>query len=215
MIMPKLTYRTIENNFEYETPKIKGSRFLTYLFSCDNKENAEILLERIKKEHFSATHHCSARRLWIQVHEDLFGNILIDPKIQKANDDWEPTNTAGKPILNVLEREKLLNIMAIVVRYFGGTLLWVGGLIQAYTQATKDAIMNCNIIEKEILKEFELIHEYNQTSLVAHLMEKYDIKLINEICDEKSKKTLTINQWLISDFEKELFESSNGNLKIN
>ena len=215
MIMPKLTYHTIENNFEYETPKIKGSRFLTYLFSCDNKENAEILLERIKKEHFSATHHCSARRLWIQVHEDLFGNVLIDPKIQKANDDWEPTNTAGKPILNVLEREKLLNIMAIVVRYFGGTLLWVGGLIQAYTQATKDAIMNCNIIEKEILKEFELIHEYNQTSLVAHLMEKYDIKLINEICDEKSKKTLTINQWLISDFEKELFESSNGNLKIN
>ena len=84
MIMPKLTYRTIENNFEYETPKIKGSRFLTYLFSCDNKENAEILLERIKKEHFSATHHCSARRLWIQVHEDLFGNILIDPKIQKG-----------------------------------------------------------------------------------------------------------------------------------
>jgi putative IMPACT (imprinted ancient) family translation regulator len=84
--------------------------------------------------------------------------------------------------------------MAIVVRYFGGTLLGVGGLIQAYTQATKDAVMNCNIIEKEILKEFELIHEYSQTSLVAHLMEKYDIKLINEVCDEKSKKILSINQ---------------------
>jgi putative IMPACT (imprinted ancient) family translation regulator len=80
------------------------------------------------------------------------------------------------------------------VRYFGGTLLGVGGLIQAYTQATKDAVMNCNIVEKEILKEFELIHEYSQTSLVAHLMEKYDIKLINEVCDEKSKKILTINQ---------------------
>ena len=54
--------------------------------------------------------------------------------------------------------------------------------------------MNCNIVEKEILKEFELIHEYSQTSLIAHLMEKYDIKLISEICDEKSKKILTINQ---------------------
>jgi putative IMPACT (imprinted ancient) family translation regulator len=94
-------------------------------------------------------------------------------------------------------------------------LLWVGGLIQAYTQATKDAISNCNIIEKEILKEFELIHEYNQTSLVAHLMEKYDIKLISEMCDEKSKKILTINQWSFSDFEKELLEASNGILKIN
>jgi len=212
--MPKLTYLTIESKFEYEIPKIKGSRFLTYLFPCEDKENAENLLEQIKKEHFSATHHCSAWRLWIQVHEDLFGNILIDQKTSKSNDDWEPTNTAGKPILNVLEWEKLLNVLSIVVRYFGGTLLWVWGLIQAYTQATKDAVMNCNIVEKEILKEFELSHEYSQTSLVAHLMEKYDIKLISEVCDEKSKKILNINQWLLSDFEKDLFESSNGSLKI-
>ena len=212
--MPKLTYRTIESKFEYEIPKIKGSRFLTYFFPCEDKENAETLLEWVIKQHFSATHHCSAWRLWIQVHEDLFGNVLIDPRIQKANDDWEPTNTAGKPILSVLEWEKLLNVMAIVVRYFGGTLLWVGWLIQAYTQATKDAITNCNIIEKEILKEFELTHDYSQTSIVAHLMEKYDIKLISETCAEKSKKILTINQWLFSDFEKELFEASNGSLKI-
>lgn len=212
--MSKLTYRTIEKDFEYEIPKIKGSRFLTYLSPCNNTENAEKFLEQIRKEHFSATHHCSAWRLWIQVHEDLFGNVLIDPKISKSNDDWEPTNTAWKPILNVLEWEKLLNVLAIVVRYFGGTLLGVGWLIQAYTQATKHAVINCNIIEKEILKQFELVHEYSQTSLIAHLMEKYDIKLINEICDEKSKKVLSINQWLFSDFEKELFEASNGNLKI-
>lgn len=211
--MPKLTYRTIETDFQHEIPKIKGSRFLTYLFPCEDKENAEILLESVRKEHFSATHHCSAWRLWVKVHEDLFGNVLIDPKNTKANDDWEPTNTAGKPILNVLEWEKLLNVLAIVVRYFGWTLLWVGGLIQAYTQATKEAIQNCNIIEKEILKKFELVHEYSQTSLVAHLMGKYDIKLIEEICGEKTKKILTINQWLFSGFEKELFESSNGTLK--
>jgi putative IMPACT (imprinted ancient) family translation regulator len=61
--MPKLTYRTVENNFEYEIPKIKGSRFLTYLFPCEDKESAENLLELIRKQHFSATHHCSARRL--------------------------------------------------------------------------------------------------------------------------------------------------------
>jgi putative IMPACT (imprinted ancient) family translation regulator len=67
-------------------------------------------------------------------------------------------------------------------------------LIQAYTQATKDAVMNCKIIEREILKEFKLVHEYGQTSLVAHLMEKYNIKLIEEVCDEKSKKILSINQ---------------------
>ncbi len=212
--MPKLTYHTIGKEFQYEIPKIKGSRFLTYLSPCDNKEKADSILLDIKKEHFSATHHCSAYRIWIQVHQDLFWNTLIESKSSKVNDNWEPTSTAWKPILNVLEWEKLLNITAIVVRYFWWTLLWVWWLIQAYTQATKDAIANCNIIEREILKEFELIHEYNQTSLIAHLMEKYDIKLISEICDEKSKKMLSINLWLFSDFEKELFESSNGSLKI-
>lgn len=212
--MPKLKYHTIEKEFQYEIPKIKGSRFLTYLSPCDNKEKADDILLDIKKEHFSATHHCSAYRIWIQVHQDLFWNTLIESKSSKANDDWEPTNTAWKPILNVLEWEKLLNITAIVVRYFWWTLLWVWWLIQAYTQATKDAIANCNIIEREILKEFELIHEYNQTSLIAHLMEKYDIKLISEICDEKSKKILSINQWLLQDFSKELYESSNWQLSI-
>ena len=212
--MQKLTYRTINNEFQYEIPKIKGSRFLTYLLPCQGKSAAEDFLLKIKKEHFSATHHCSAYRLWIQIHENLFWYVLIDPKFSKANDDGEPTNTAWKPILNVLEWEKLLNITAIVVRYFWWTLLWVWWLIQAYTKAVKEAIANCDIIEKEILKEFELIHEYSQTSLVAHLMEKYDIRLINEICDEKTKKILSINQWLFPDFSKELYESSNWSLKI-
>ena len=212
--MPKLTYRTIINEFHYEIPKIKWSKFLTYLFPCKNKENIDFFLEKIRKEHFSATHHCSAYRLWIQIHEDLFWNILIDPKISKSNDDGEPNNTAWKPILNILEWEKLFNVLAIVVRYFWGTLLWVWGLVQAYSQATKDAIKNCKIVEKEILKEVELIHEYNQTSLIAHLMEKYDIKLISETCNEKSKKVMTINQWLFSDFNKELVESSNWSLSI-
>lgn len=212
--MKKLTYRTIENETQFEIAKIKWSRFLTYIFPCESKENAENLLMQVKKEHFSATHHCSAWRLWVQVHEDLFGNVLIDPKNSKANDDWEPTNTAWKPILSVLEWEKLLNVFAVVVRYFWGTLLGVGGLIQAYTQATKESLTSAKIIEKEILKEFELIHEYSQTSLVAHLMEKYGVKLISEICEEKTKKFLTINQWLITGFEKELFENSNGSLKI-
>lgn len=213
--MWKLVYQTISEEILFEIPKIKGSRFLTYLFPCEEKEDAENYLEKIKKEHFSATHHCSARRLWINVHEDLFWLTYIDPKISKANDDWEPSNTAGKPILTVLEWNKLLNVWAIVVRYFWGTLLWVWGLIQAYTQATKEAIANANIIEKEILKKFELTHEYSQTSLVAHLMGKYDIKQISEFCNDKSTKILSINQGLIEEFKKELFELSNWWLQVN
>ena len=212
--MAKLTYRTIGKESQFEIAKIKWSRFLTYLFPCEDKQNATNLLENVKKEHFSATHHCSARRVGIRVHEDLFGNVLIDPFHSKANDDWEPTNTAGKPILSVLEWEKILNVLCVVVRYFGGTLLWVWWLIQAYSTATKEALINAEIIEKEILKEFALTHEYNQTALIAHLIEKYGIKLVSEICEEKTKKILTINQGLFSDFEKELFEASNGSLRV-
>lgn len=213
--MQKLTYYTIDSPSQYEIPKIKGSRFLTYLYPCEEKTDAENFLEKIRKEHFNATHHCSSRRLWINVHYDLFENVVIEPKISKSNDDWEPTNTAWKPILNVLEWENLLNICAIVVRYFWWTLLWVWWLIQAYTQATKEAILHSNIVEKEILKQFKITHDYNQTSLVAHLIEKYNVKLISETCNDKTIKILTINQWLINDFDNELKENSNWSLKIN
>ena len=212
--MEKLIYTTISDVFQYEIPKIKWSKFITTLFPVHSKEEIDERLNEMKKKYYDATHNCYAWRLGVDANQDLFWNWIISSHQERANDDWEPSNTAWKPILNVLEWEKLLNVMAIVVRYFGGTLLWVGWLIQAYTQATKDAIANCNIVEKEILKNFELIHEYSQTSLIAHLMEKYDIKLISETCNDKSKKVLTINLGLISDFEKELFESSNWQLKI-
>lgn len=213
--MQKLTYRTIEEEYRYELPKIRWSRFITYLLPCKTKEDIPNVLYQIKKEHFSATHHCFAWRFWVQTQRDLFWNTLISPQYVKCDDNGEPSNTAWKPILNVLEWENLLNIIAIVVRYFGGTLLWVWWLIQAYTQATKEAIKMANIIEKEILKEFKLIHDYNQTALVAHLIEKYDIKLISEVCSEKNTKILAINLWVIQDFKEELAELSNGSLDIN
>ena len=193
-----MSMKTIIKNKENEIT-IKKSKFIGMVKKIENEEDINIILNELKIKYKDSNHICYA--------------YTLDNK-KKYSDDKEPKGTAGLPILNVLEWEKLINVMAVVVRYFGGTLLWVGWLIQAYTQATKDAIANCNIVEKEILKNFELIHEYSQTSLVAHLMEKYDIKLISEVCDDKSKKVLTINLGLISDFEKELFESSNWQLKI-
>lgn len=213
--MKKETYLTIEWNSMYEIPKIKWSRFICYLFPCNDKDQAESWLINIKKNHFSATHHCYARRLWTKIREDLFWNTLIEPESYKYNDDWEPTNTAWKPILTVLEWEHLHNIAAIVVRYFWWTLLGVWWLIQAYTQATKEAITHSKIIEKELLEKVELVHDYDQTALVTHLIKKYDIKLISEICEEKTKKILVINKWVLSDFNKELQESSNWTLKLN
>ena len=96
--MKKETYLTIESNSVYEIPKIKWSRFICYLFSCSDKDRAESLLADIKKNHFSATHHCYAWRLWTQIREYHFWNTLVEPIFSKCNDDWEPTNTAWKPI---------------------------------------------------------------------------------------------------------------------
>ena len=101
--MQKIFYTTIAEKFVHEIPKIKGSRFFGTIFPGESKEEVEQLFQSMKKEFYDATHNCSAYRVGLHIHQDLFGNTIIDPKYKKANDDGEPNSTAGKPILSVLE----------------------------------------------------------------------------------------------------------------
>lgn len=113
------TYLTIEKKAE-ALYKDKGSKFLTFAFHVENDQQIKDALTQLKKEHPSANHHCYAYRLG------------ADKLNFRANDDGEPSNTAGKPILGQIQSNDLTNILIVVVRYFGGTLLGVGGLISAY-----------------------------------------------------------------------------------
>lgn len=214
--MEKYTFLTINQSFFFEIPKIKGSRFLWYVFPIQTKEDFEKQLEEIKKEHFSATHHCYAYKYDCQCQKDLFGIPHYLSLQTRANDDGEPSNTAWKPILSVLDGENLHNLGLIVVRYFWGTLLGVGGLIQAYSQAAKETIAHASIIEQEMVTNFEITSTYDQISLLSFLFKKYEIKILNTTYETdtswKITQRLQINQGFFESFQKELFDKSKGTL---
>ncbi|HBL77821.1 MAG: YigZ family protein [Bacteroidetes bacterium GWF2_42_66] len=130
-------YKTIEIASE-GLFKDKGSRFIGYAFPVFTEDEIKDHILRLKKEHYSARHHCYAWRLG------------ADKERFRANDDGEPSSSAGKPILGQIHSFDLTNILIVVVRYFGGTLLGVSGLINAYRAAAKDAIENARIIEKTV-----------------------------------------------------------------
>ena len=130
-------YNTIEKQETSELVE-KKSKFIANIFYVSTTQEAEEKLEQIRKKYYDARHNCYAYR----VIED--GNI-----IDRSSDDGEPSGTAGAPMLNILKKENLCNVLVIVTRYFGGILLGTGGLVRAYSQSTQDVIEKSNIILKQ------------------------------------------------------------------
>ena len=141
---------------------IKKSEFITTLIPCYHKEEIKDYLELYSDP--DATHNCYA---------------YIVENLEKANDDGEPSQTAGLPMLNVLQKQGLSNIIAIVTRYFGGIKLGAGGLTRAYSQSVAQAIMEANIIETEPVDLYEIILDYHFTKKYEHLMKMNNIKCIH------------------------------------
>lgn len=158
------TYKTIKNKAEGYF-KDKGSKFMAYAIPVQNEEEIKKILADIKKEHHSARHHCYAWRL---------GSEKIT---FRANDDGEPSSTAGKPILGQLRSYKITNTLIVVVRYFGGTLLGTSGLINAYRSAAADAITNATIIQKTIVKTYRLDFTYNEMGEVMTIIKQQNLKI--------------------------------------
>lgn len=204
--MEKLTYTTLSNTFQYEIPKIKGSRFIATLIPINNKEEIDEELTKIKKKYFDATHNCYARRLWVDANQDLFMNWNITSHQDRANDDWEPSNTAWKPILTVLTWKPIFNVLAVVTRYFWWTLLWVWWLIQAYTESTKQALGKAPLIQNEITKEISLNYNYDDVSTVQYLYSKYSTKINSENYDTNIQQTIAVNVAFYDSFIKELID---------
>ena len=204
--MEKLTYTTLSNTFQYEIPKIKGSRFIATLIPINNKEEIDQELTKIKKKYFDATHNCYARRLWVDANQDLFMNWNITSHQDRANDDWEPSNTAWKPILTVLTWKPIFNVLAVVTRYFWWTLLWVWWLIQAYTESTKQALEKAPLIQNEITKEISLNYNYDNVSTVQYLYSKYSTKINSENYDTNIQQTIVVNVAFYDSFIKELID---------
>lgn len=158
------TYKTIEKESTGYF-KDKGSKFLAYAYPLKNENQVKDIIIALKKEHHSARHHCYAWRLGT---EDIK---------TRANDDGEPSSTAGKPILGQLQSYEVTNILIVVVRYFGGTLLGVSGLINAYKNATIDALNNAEILSKKIETFFELKFEYPLLNTVMNMLKQKKLEI--------------------------------------
>ena len=163
---------------------IKNSRFITFLIKINNLEQIQFNLEKLKKDYPKATHYCYA--------------YIINSN-KKSSDDGEPSGTAGIPILNVLEKEKLTNILCIVIRYFGGIKLGASGLVRAYTKSVKEALNKVKKIKLTTGYELEIEFDYKIQKDVDYLLKnslilkKQYLEKINytTLVDELTKDKLT------------------------
>lgn len=212
--MTKLFYKTINEHHEFELPKIKWSRFIGNIFHIQNKQEAEKYLQEMQAKYRDATHNCYAYRYGTQVNYDLFGTLEITPENIKQSDEGEPTNTAGKPILAQIQGHELHNVLLVVTRYFGGTLLGVWGLIQAYGECAKQVIQHSKILETEIVKSVQFSYTFDLVPIVRNIANKYNAKIIEEKYDQQVDAKISINTWYFEDFRKELLENSKGQIEI-
>lgn len=153
--------------------KDKGSKFLSFAYPVDSEAAINEILSSVNKEYFDARHHCYAYRL------GLTGDKW------RANDDGEPSSTAGRPILGQILSNELSDILIVVVRYFGGILLGTSGLITAYKSAAADAIANGRIVEKVAAQTFEIRFDYLQMNEVMKVLKELQIAPLEQSFDEK------------------------------
>ncbi len=189
-------YKTIEKQSEGFF-KDKGSKFYSFAFPVINEDEIKEIIVNLKKEHHSARHHCYAWRLGTE--EIRF----------RANDDGEPSSTAGRPILGQLQGFEVTNILVVVVRYFGGTLLGVSGLINAYKTAAADVLNKADIISKTIERFFELNFGYNVLNDVMNIIKQENLNLIKTRFEEDCNIIFSVRK---SDAQKitEIFEKFYG-----
>ena len=163
---------------------IKNSKFITVLKQINDNTDVNSIIDNIKKEYPKATHYC-------------YGYITENKK--KSSDDGEPGGTAGTPILNVLEKEDIVNILVIVIRYFGGIKLGAGGLVRAYSKSVKEALSNTKLIELTTGYKVEIIFDYNNKKDIDYKLKNYEI--INEEYLDKIKYTILIPKEDINNIE--------------
>ncbi|MBQ9309586.1 MAG: YigZ family protein [Bacteroidales bacterium] len=140
--------------------KDSGSRFIAYAFPISSESEVKPIVDALRKEHHSARHHCYSYRI-TKVEEGPGGPRLNQEGIWRANDDGEPSGTAGRPILGQIDSRGLQDVLVVVVRYFGGILLGVPGLIRAYKSATADALDKAQIVEKTASRCWRLEFGYD------------------------------------------------------
>ncbi|MFD0962798.1 IMPACT family protein [Pseudofulvibacter geojedonensis] len=193
----KDTYKTIEKPFKGELFKDRGSKFYGYAYPIQSEEDVKPLVEQLKKEHYNARHWCYAWQL---------GTSKIR---YRANDDGEPSNSAGPPIYGQIQAFDVTNVLVVVVRYFGGTKLGVGGLMNANKTASKSVLEIADIIEKTIDRVFHISFEYKDMNKVMRIIKEQNLTISHQKLELKCEYTLPVR---MKDADKiyEIFDNFYG-----
>jgi len=191
------TYKTILTPTNEVLFKDKNSKFLGYAFPLTNENEVKHHLESLKKEHHSARHWCYAYK------------IGTESFTYRVNDDGEPNNSAGQPIYGQIQSYDLTNILIVVVRYFGGVKLGVGGLINAYKTSARLALENASIIQKTINVNFDILFEYENMNKVMRVIKEKNIKIIHQELEIRCKIEITVRK-KDSDYIFKIFKSIYG-----
>jgi uncharacterized YigZ family protein len=179
------SYQTIESASEGFF-KDRGSKFLAYAYPIYSEEDTKPLLADLRELHPKAVHHCYAYRLG------------LDRNHYRANDDGEPSGTAGRPMLNTLYSKDLTNILVVVVRYFGGTLLGVPGLINAYKTATEEALSQAQIITKHISDEYEILFPYEAMNEVMKVVKSNNLDVLQQQFEMECKLVVLVRKTMLN-----------------
>ena len=194
-------YRTIYQGGEDEIVE-KKSRFIATVIPVENEEEALEFIEKTKKKYWDARHNC-------------FAYVIGERgQLARCSDDGEPGGTAGKPMLEVLRGMEIRNIVVVVTRYFGGTLLGTGGLVRAYTKAAQEGIGNSVIVEKQLASKLRITTDYNGVGKIQYILAQRDIKILASDYGENVKITALVPVSQYGFVEAEITEGTNGRAEM-
>lgn len=179
------TFRTLAGPTTGEF-RDRGSKFLAFAYPISSEADARTYLDALRTQHPKAVHHCYAYRLG------------IDRNNYRANDDGEPSGSAGRPILNVLYSREMTNVLVVVVRYFGGTLLGVPGLINAYKTATIAALDEAEVMEKTVNEIYQVRYPFEQMNDVMRLVKEQQLTVLKQDYDTACILDIEIRKSLVN-----------------
>ncbi len=186
------TYQTLKEPSKEVLFKEKGSKFYGYAFPVSSEQQIKEVLESIKKQHHTARHWCYAWQLG------------TEQKHYRANDDGEPNNSAGMPIYGQIQAFNVTQVLVVVVRYFGGVKLGVGGLITAYKTTAKMALEAATVITKTIKQQYELEFDYKHMSAVMRVVNENNAQIISQSLELNCKIVIGIRKQKAQQFENSL-----------
>ena len=179
--------RAVEGSY-----KEKGSKFLAFAYPVGSEQEIKEKLTALKKKYYDARHHC-------------FAYVLGADKAKfRAFDDGEPNHSAGDPILGQIKSKNLTNVLIVVVRYFGGTKLGVGGLIQAYKIAAEEALKNAVVLEQEVMESISLRYPYESTPEVMRLIKEFEVEMVDQQFGDSCKLMARVKLKMKRDFTERL-----------